>query len=187
MRNSPLSLTRNASGAPSTGVPGADGRGALLQGYVEGSNVNVVEEMALASGIPVPRVFVLEREEAINAFAAGYWLLPPIWQRASDWRVLSQPEYFAKAFGSEWLGTVVAPVGCVALLPYLVLQLKGLGIIVAETSYGAVGATAAILVGLTMTLYSAVYLLLPILVIEGTGVKEALTRSASTPGSAAAS
>ncbi|HRZ02240.1 MAG TPA: M48 family metallopeptidase [Burkholderiaceae bacterium] len=34
--------------------------------------LNVVEEMALASGIPVPRVFVLEREEAINAFAAGW-------------------------------------------------------------------------------------------------------------------
>lgn len=33
---------------------------------------NVVEEMAIASGIPVPRVFVLEREEGINAFAAGY-------------------------------------------------------------------------------------------------------------------
>jgi Zn-dependent protease with chaperone function len=34
--------------------------------------LNVVEEMALASGIPVPRVFVLEREEGINAFAAGW-------------------------------------------------------------------------------------------------------------------
>ena len=34
--------------------------------------LNVVEEMALASGIACPRVYVLEREEAINAFAAGY-------------------------------------------------------------------------------------------------------------------
>lgn len=33
--------------------------------------LNVVEEMSLASGIPVPQVYVLE-EEAINAFAAGY-------------------------------------------------------------------------------------------------------------------
>lgn len=32
---------------------------------------NVVEEMAVASGIPVPAVYVLERESAINAFAAG--------------------------------------------------------------------------------------------------------------------
>jgi Zn-dependent protease with chaperone function len=34
--------------------------------------LNVVEEMALASGVPVPPVYVLEREDSINAFAAGY-------------------------------------------------------------------------------------------------------------------
>ena len=32
---------------------------------------NVVEEMAIASGVPVPQVYVLEREAGINAFAAG--------------------------------------------------------------------------------------------------------------------
>jgi Zn-dependent protease with chaperone function len=34
--------------------------------------INVVEEMSIASGIPVPRLFVLESEDGINAFAAGY-------------------------------------------------------------------------------------------------------------------
>ena len=34
--------------------------------------VNVVEEMSLASGIPMPRLFVLEQEAGINAFAAGF-------------------------------------------------------------------------------------------------------------------
>ena len=34
--------------------------------------LNVVEEMAIASGVPVPAVFVLEHEEGINAFAAGW-------------------------------------------------------------------------------------------------------------------
>jgi Zn-dependent protease with chaperone function len=33
---------------------------------------NIVEEMAIASGVPVPQVYVLEREAGINAFAAGY-------------------------------------------------------------------------------------------------------------------
>jgi len=33
--------------------------------------VNVVEEMAIASGTPVPEIFVLEHEQGINAFAAG--------------------------------------------------------------------------------------------------------------------
>ena len=33
--------------------------------------LNVVEEMAIASGVPVPEVFVMEEEPGINAFAAG--------------------------------------------------------------------------------------------------------------------
>jgi Zn-dependent protease with chaperone function len=33
---------------------------------------NVVEEMAIASGIPVPEIYVLEEESGINAFAAGF-------------------------------------------------------------------------------------------------------------------
>lgn len=34
--------------------------------------VNVVEEISLAAGVPVPQIFVLEQEPGINAFAAGY-------------------------------------------------------------------------------------------------------------------
>ena len=33
---------------------------------------NVVEEIALASGVPVPEIYVLESEPGINAFAAGF-------------------------------------------------------------------------------------------------------------------
>ena len=34
--------------------------------------VNIVEEMAIASGVPMPRVFVMDAETSINAFAAGH-------------------------------------------------------------------------------------------------------------------
>ncbi len=34
--------------------------------------LNVVEEMAIASGTPVPPVYLLEHEQGLNAFAAGY-------------------------------------------------------------------------------------------------------------------
>jgi Zn-dependent protease with chaperone function len=34
--------------------------------------INVVEEMAIASGVAVPRVYVMDNETAINAFAAGH-------------------------------------------------------------------------------------------------------------------
>ena len=33
---------------------------------------NVIEELAIAAGVPVPEIFVLEEEAGINAFASGY-------------------------------------------------------------------------------------------------------------------
>lgn len=40
-----LLIETQASGAPQVGQPGLDGRGALRQGSLEGSNVNIVEEL----------------------------------------------------------------------------------------------------------------------------------------------
>jgi len=34
--------------------------------------LNIVEEMSIASGVPMPKVYVLDGEQAINAFAAGH-------------------------------------------------------------------------------------------------------------------
>jgi SSS family solute:Na+ symporter len=91
------------------------------------------------------------------AYIMSYWLLPAIWARGSAWKVLSQAEYFARAFESVWLGRLVAVVSVASLVPYLVLQFKGLGLIVAETSYGAIGSTTAIWIG---TLATVVYVML---------------------------
>jgi len=46
-----------ASGTPNSGAPGSGGLGALQQGFVEGSNVNVVEE--LVSMIATQRAYEL--------------------------------------------------------------------------------------------------------------------------------
>jgi Zn-dependent protease with chaperone function len=50
--------------------------GRLLDGratdWRERRMLNVVEEMAIASGMPVPPVYVMDRETGINAFAAGF-------------------------------------------------------------------------------------------------------------------
>ncbi|EAR08737.1 M48 family metalloprotease, partial [Reinekea blandensis] len=34
--------------------------------------INVCEEMAIAAGMPVPELYVMEQEQSINAFVAGY-------------------------------------------------------------------------------------------------------------------
>jgi Zn-dependent protease with chaperone function len=44
----------------------------LSAGREEKRLLNVVEEMAIASGVPVPQVYIMTEESGINAFAAGY-------------------------------------------------------------------------------------------------------------------
>ena len=40
--------------------------------FLEKRLLNVVEEMAIASGVPVPPVYIMDQEKGINAFAAGF-------------------------------------------------------------------------------------------------------------------
>jgi SSS family solute:Na+ symporter len=75
------------------------------------------------------------------AYAISYFMLPPIWRYAKQHRLYSQSDFFVRKYDSPTL------VGIVALIPYLVLQLKGLGIIVEIAGYGAISSTAAIWIG----------------------------------------
>ncbi len=81
------------------------------------------------------------------AFVLSYWLLPPIWRYGKQHRLISQPDFFQRKYDSPALGVLVAVVGVVALVPYLVLQLKGLGIIVDAAGYGAISQPVAVWIG----------------------------------------
>jgi SSS family solute:Na+ symporter len=72
------------------------------------------------------------------AYTLSYFLLPAIWRYARGRRLVSQADFFIAKYESPFLGLLVSVVGVAALVPYLVLQLKGLGIIVTEASYGAI-------------------------------------------------
>jgi SSS family solute:Na+ symporter len=91
---------------------------------------------------------------ATLAYILSYWLLPPIWRYAKAHRLVSQPHFLASKYASPALGVLVALVDVTALIPYLVLQFKGLGIIVSTTSYGAISSTVAVWIGaLVVTAY----------------------------------
>ncbi|MFJ1749526.1 sodium:solute symporter [Streptomyces sp. NPDC088116] len=88
------------------------------------------------------------------AYVLSYWLLPAIWRYAKEHRLLSQSDFFVSKFDSPLLGALVALVGVVAMVPYLVLQLKGLGIIVSLSSYGHISPHWAIIIGtVALTVY----------------------------------
>ncbi|MGI5869928.1 MAG: M48 family metallopeptidase [Kiritimatiellia bacterium] len=62
-----------AQGGPAV-AKAMDGREVLpnTRDFRERRLLNIVEEMALASGVAMPRVYVMDDEPGVNAFAAGY-------------------------------------------------------------------------------------------------------------------
>jgi solute:Na+ symporter, SSS family len=88
------------------------------------------------------------------AYVISYWLLPIVWKYAKENNLMSQSDFFVSKYKSSTLGIVVALVGVLAIIPYIILQFKGLGIIVSEASYGSISPTLAIWIGaIAVTIY----------------------------------
>jgi len=98
-----------------------------------------------AYGLGAPAYYIIAY--GALAYVIAYFLLPPIWRYGRDHGLHSQPDFFARKYNSQLLGALVALVDLVALVPYLVLQLTGLGIIVVAAGYGAVSKDVAIWIG----------------------------------------
>src|SRR3712207_5236645 len=88
------------------------------------------------------------------AYILSYWMLPAIWRYAKEHRLVSQSDFFVSKYRSPYLGVLVSLVTVVAMVPYLALQFKGLGIIVSVTSLGTISSTLAVVMGaIAVTVY----------------------------------
>jgi solute:Na+ symporter, SSS family len=96
-------------------------------------------------GLGAPAYYILAY--GTLAYVIAYFMLPPIWAYARTHGLHSQPDFFIHKYDSRTLGVLVSLVDLVALLPYLVLQLTGLGIIVVAAGYGAVSKDVAVWLG----------------------------------------
>jgi SSS family solute:Na+ symporter len=108
-----------------------------------------------AYGLGAPSYYIIVY--GTIAYVISYFMLPPIWRYARTLHLVSQPDFFAAKFHSPGLGLLVAVVGIVALIPYLVLQFTGLGVIVEVASYGSIPKSAAVIIGaIVVALYVVV-------------------------------
>ncbi|MEU6080629.1 sodium:solute symporter family protein [Streptomyces sp. NPDC047108] len=71
-------------------------------------------------------------------YAAGYVVGPMLWAYARRHGLVGITDIVAHRFGSRWLGAAVAVLATVFLLPYIQLQITGMGVVVSTISYGAV-------------------------------------------------
>jgi SSS family solute:Na+ symporter len=85
------------------------------------------------------------------AYTLSFFILPEIWKIGKRLGLHTQPDFFAHVFESRALGVLVAIIGILSILPYLQLQLAGLGMIVEIASDGAVSSTTAILLAFLLT------------------------------------
>ncbi len=81
------------------------------------------------------------------AYVVSFYVLPPLWEIARSKGLQTQPDFFRECYGSRTLAALVAFVGVVCLIPYLQLQLKGMGIIVEVASFSSIKRPEAMVIG----------------------------------------
>ncbi|HEM8342489.1 TPA: sodium:solute symporter [Providencia stuartii] len=87
---------------------------------------------------------------AVNAFMGIflYWVHPRVWRFAKQNDIRTISDFFGAKYQSQGLALLISLISIVAMVPLFVLQLKGLGIIVSQASYGAIPADMAIWIGI---------------------------------------
>ncbi len=79
-------------------------------------------------------------------YVISFFILPPLWEAGRRHRLQTQPDFFDARYGNRYLAGFVCVVGILAFIPYLQLQLDGVGIIVSVASFGHIGRVPAMAV-----------------------------------------
>lgn len=83
-------------------------------------------------------------------YVVSFYLLPPVWEAGRKHGMQTQADFFQVRYGSKYLAAFVALVGVVFLIPYLQIQLTGLGLIVEVASFGGIHRTPAMVIGFAL-------------------------------------
>lgn len=84
------------------------------------------------------------------AYLVGYYILPAMSPVGKKYGLMTQPDLIEHLYQSKALGILTACIGVAFLLPYLQLQLTGLGLIIETCSYGLIPRVPAMLIAFTM-------------------------------------
>ncbi|MEW2393742.1 sodium:solute symporter family protein [Streptomyces venezuelae] len=84
-------------------------------------------------------------------YAVGYVVGPMLWAYARRHGLVSISDMVAHRYGRPWLGAGVALLVTVFLLPYIQLQITGMGVVVSTISYGAISLNWAYFIGFAVT------------------------------------
>ncbi|MGW7316731.1 sodium:solute symporter family protein [Streptomyces sp. NPDC054865] len=84
-------------------------------------------------------------------YAVGYVVGPMLWDYARRHGLVGISDMVAHRYGRPWLGAAVAVLATVFLLPYIQLQITGMGVVVSTVTYGAVSLDGAYFLAFAVT------------------------------------
>lgn len=85
------------------------------------------------------------------AYTLSFFILPLLWKVGKKYSLHTQPDFFIKRYESRSLGVLVAVIGVIFIIPYLQLQLTGLGLIVEEASNKTIDPHLAMVISFIFT------------------------------------
>jgi SSS family solute:Na+ symporter len=80
------------------------------------------------------------------AYAVSFFILPQLWQVGRRHQMQTQSDFFGIRYGNKYLAALVCIVGIVCFIPYVELQITGVGIILSVASFDAIGRTPAMVI-----------------------------------------
>ena len=83
-------------------------------------------------------------------YVVSFFILPLVWEIGRKHHLQTQADFFQVRYASTYLAAFVALVGVLCLIPYLQLQLTGLGLIVEVASFGGIHRTPAMIAGFAL-------------------------------------
>jgi SSS family solute:Na+ symporter len=84
------------------------------------------------------------------AYVISFFILPQIWEVGQKYGMQTQSDFFSMRYGNKYLAGFVCVVGIACFIPYLQLQITGLGIIVSIASFDGIGRTPAMAVSVVL-------------------------------------
>ncbi|TLZ52527.1 MAG: sodium:solute symporter family protein, partial [Gammaproteobacteria bacterium] len=80
------------------------------------------------------------------AYVVSFFILPPVWELGRKYALQTLSDFFGLRYRNRHLAGFVCIVGIVCFVPYLQLQITGVGIIVSVASFDAIPRTTAMAV-----------------------------------------
>jgi len=84
------------------------------------------------------------------AYVVSFFILPEIWEVGRKYGLQTQSDFFDIRYGNKYLAAFVCVVGVTFMIPYLQLQITGLGIIVNVASFDGIGRTPAMVISVVL-------------------------------------